>query len=216
MGDKNNRSGGPLDTSIGCSGRDLTMMGDGGMKRRLEDIARIVEELRGPVFLTNLASMGLEVTPPSDSHIIVLEAVIILLTPQVAFENHVPMSPLKGVTWTEVRHILGFPDKMWAAIARVDAYSIPPAKISTLQVCQVVMPREVADRARFFTHVTFQTIENSEMSSACQTTQRCTPADKAMFPPDRACRSCVVLRLSNFHCTGKPCTPRLTARSLPA
>lgn len=135
MGDKNNRSGGPLDTCVGCSDRDLTVMADGGMKRRLEDIARIVKEIRGSEFLSNLASMGLEVTPPSDSHIIVLEAVIILLTPQVDFENHVPMSSLKGVTWTEARHILGFPDKMWAAIARVDAYSIPSAKVSTLQVC---------------------------------------------------------------------------------
>lgn len=143
MGDTKNRSGGPLDTGIGCSDHDLTVMGDGGMKRRLEDIARIVEELRGPVFLAKLASMALEGTPPSDSHIIVLEAVIILLTAQVEFGNHAPMSPLRGVTWTEARHILGNPDKMWAAIARVDAYSIPPAKISTLQVCQVAVPQWV-------------------------------------------------------------------------
>ena len=168
MGDKNNRSGGPLDICIGCSDHDLTLMGDGEMKRRLEDIARIVEELRAPVILTNLASMGLNVTPPSDSHIVVLEAVIILLTPQVVFENHVPMSPLKGVSWTEARHILGFPDKMWAAIARVDAYSIPPAKISTLQVCQVAMMWGVADRAKLFTHIFFQIIENNEMTLVCQ------------------------------------------------
>lgn len=134
VGDKKNRSGGPLDTGMGCSDRDLTVAGDGEMKRRLEDIAWIVEEIRGPAFLAKLASMALEVSPPSDSHLIVLEAVMILLTPQVDFENHAPMSPLRGVTWAEARHILGNPDKMWAAIARVDANSIPPANICTLQV----------------------------------------------------------------------------------
>lgn len=133
-GDSKNRSGGPLDSSVGCSGHDLSVMTDGAIKKRLEDVARIVKEIQDPVFLEAMADMGQKVTPPSQAHVLVMEALIILLTPQKVFHNHIPFSSLRGVTWTEARHILGYPEQLWAAIARVDAYNIPPANLSTLQV----------------------------------------------------------------------------------
>lgn len=134
VGDSKNRSGGPLDGSVGCSGHDLSVMGDGAIKKRLEHVARIVKEIQDPIFLEAMANMGQQVTPPSQAHVLVVEALIIILTPQTAFHNHIPFSSLRGVTWTKARHILGHPDKLWAAIARVDAYKIPPANLSTLQV----------------------------------------------------------------------------------
>lgn len=133
VGDSKNRSGGPLDPSVGCTGRDLSVMGDGEIKKRLEDVARIAKEIQDPVFLQAMADMGQQVTPPSQSHVLVMEALIILLTPRTVFHNHVPFSSLRGVTWTEARHILGHPDKLWDAITRVDACSIPPVNLSTLQ-----------------------------------------------------------------------------------
>ena len=132
-GDNNNRSGGPLDSSVGCTGHDLSAMADGGLKKRLEDVARIVNEIQDPIFLEKMASIGQQITPPSQSHVLVMEAIIILLTPEAVFHNHIPLSSLRGVTWTEARHVLGHPDKLWGAIARVDACNIPPANLSTLQ-----------------------------------------------------------------------------------
>lgn len=134
VGNSKNRSGGPLDTFIGCSRHNLAIMRDGDMKIRLEDVARIVEELRCPIFLEAMANLAQQMNPPSHSHILVMEAVMILLAPQTAFGNHVPLSPLRGVTWTEARHILELPDMLWAAVARVDECNIPPANILTLQV----------------------------------------------------------------------------------
>lgn len=133
IGDNNNRSGGPLDSSVGCSGRDLAAMEDGHMKKCLEDTARIVQELRHPIFLGAMANMGRQVTPPSHSHILVMEALIILLTPQKVFQNHVPLSSMRGVTWTEARHMLGLPDKLWTSVARVDLCNIPTENISSLK-----------------------------------------------------------------------------------
>lgn len=133
VGDSKNQGGGPLDASVGCSYRDLAVMRDGDMKRRLEDVARVVEALRSRVLLEAMANLGQRVTPPSRSHVLVMEALIILLTPRTVFHNHIPLSLLRGVTWTEARRILGLPDKLRAAIARVDAYNIPPANIATLQ-----------------------------------------------------------------------------------
>lgn len=134
VGDSKNRAGGPLDSSVGCNDRDLSVMGDGEMKRRLETVARIIKEIQDSTFMEAMAKMGQAVTPPSQSHILVMESLIILLSPETEFHNHIPLSSLRGVTWTEARHILGNPDKLCAAIARVDAYSIPPANLSTLQV----------------------------------------------------------------------------------
>lgn len=133
MGDNKNRSGGPLDSSVGCTGHDLSVMVDGGLKKRLEDVARIVKEIQDPIFLETMANMGQQVTPPSQSHVLVMEAIIILLTPQAVFHNHLPFSSLRGVTWTEARHILRHPDELWAAITRVDACNIPSANLATLQ-----------------------------------------------------------------------------------
>lgn len=134
VGDSKNRAGGPLDGSVGCNDRDLSVMEDGEMKRRLEVVARLIKEVQDSTFMEAMAKMGQAVTPPSQSHIVVMEALIILLSPETVFHNHIPLSSLRGVTWTEARHILGNPDKLCAAIARVDAYSIPPANLSTLQV----------------------------------------------------------------------------------
>lgn len=133
VGDSKNRSGGPLDTSLGCNDHDLRVMGDGEMKSCLQDVARIVEELRDPVLLEAMANMGRHVTPPTHSHILVMEALIVLLTPRKDFQNHAPLSSFRGVTWTEARHILGLPDKLWIAISHVDTHSIPSTSISTLQ-----------------------------------------------------------------------------------
>lgn len=133
MGDDNNRSGGPLDSSVGCSGRDLAAMKDGYMKKCLEDTARIIRELQHPICLGAIADMGRQVIPPSYSHTLVMEALIILLTPKKVFHNHVPLSSMRGVTWTEARHMLGLPDKLWTSMARVDSCNIPIENISTLQ-----------------------------------------------------------------------------------
>ncbi|CAM9212025.1 unnamed protein product [Ectocarpus sp. 13 AM-2016] len=134
VGDSKNRAGGSLDGSVGCSDRDLSVMGDGEMKRRLEIVARIIiKELQDSTFMEGMAKMGQAVTPPSQSHILVMEAMIILLSPETVFHNHIPLSSLRGVTWTEARHILGNPDKLCAAVARVDSFRIPPANLSTLQ-----------------------------------------------------------------------------------
>lgn len=133
VGDGKNRSGGPLDSSVGCTGHDLSVMGDGEIKKRLEDVARIAKEMQDPIFLEAMANMGQQVAPPSQSHVLVMEALMILLMPRTVFHNHIPFSSLRGVTWTEARHILGCPDKLWAAITRVDAYQIPPVNLSTLQ-----------------------------------------------------------------------------------
>lgn len=133
IGDGKNRSGGALNASVGCSDRDLSVMGDGGMKRRLEDVARIVEELRSPDSLEAMANMGACTAPPSSAHVLVMEALIILLTPQKQFPPPKPFSSLRCVTWTEARHILKMPDTLWAAVARVDACNIPPANVSALQ-----------------------------------------------------------------------------------
>lgn len=136
VGDCKNRSGGPLDSLVGCSGLDLSIMRDGTMKKRLEDVARIVKEIRDPAFLEAMVNMGQESTPPSQSHALVMEALIILLSPQTIFHDHIPCSSLRGVTWTEARHILGHPDQLCTAIARVDAQNIPPENVCTLQVSE--------------------------------------------------------------------------------
>lgn len=133
VGDGKNRSVGALDTSVGCSSHDLVVMADGNMKRRLEDIARLIEELQDTVVLDALANIGAQSTPASFSEILVMEALMILLSPSKAFHNHLPMSSVRGVSWVEARLTLATPDKLLAALAGVDEYGIPPMKVSTLE-----------------------------------------------------------------------------------
>lgn len=140
-GDNKNRSRGPLDSSVGCSGHDLSVMGDGAIKKRLEDIARIVKELRDPASIEAMVKMGKESTPPSPSHALVMEALIILLSLQTIFHDHIPCSSLRGVTWTEAQHILGRPDQLCIAMAQVDAHHIPPENICSLQVSESEVER---------------------------------------------------------------------------
>lgn len=134
VGDEKNRSGGVLDTSVGCSDRDLAAMGDGDMKRCLEDVALIVQELGEVASLEAMLRLGQQAYPPSLGHILVMEALIILLTPQTLFHNYVPLSSLRGVTWTEAQHVLTYPNKCLAAIAHVDMFNVPTVNVIVLQV----------------------------------------------------------------------------------
>lgn len=137
VGESKNRSGGPLDASVGCSSRDLILMGDGDMKRCLEEAARAVEELRRPILLEALANMGQQRCPPSPAHELVMEAVIILLTPRKSFHQFGPLSLLRGIVWTEARHLLNSPNELWAAIASVDMSKVPPANANVLEVSRL-------------------------------------------------------------------------------
>ncbi|CAM9286095.1 unnamed protein product, partial [Hapterophycus canaliculatus] len=133
VGDNTNRSGGPLDSSVGCSAHDLSVMGDGAIKNRLEDVARMAKEIRDPGFMEAMVKMGQESTPPSQSHALVMEALIILLSPKTIFHGHFPCSSLRGVTWTEAQHILEHPDQLCTSIAQVDANNIPSENVCLLQ-----------------------------------------------------------------------------------
>lgn len=136
MGDSQNRCGGPLDASLGCSERDMALMKNGNIKRRLQDKARLLQNLRSSALFEEMQKLGREVTPPSLAHVLVMEALIILLAPQQVFRNHIPLSSTRGVAWTEARHILEMPQEAWDAIARVDADCIQAPNVCTLQARQ--------------------------------------------------------------------------------
>ncbi|CAM9513235.1 unnamed protein product, partial [Discosporangium mesarthrocarpum] len=131
-GDDENRSGTPLELHLGCSNRDLSLMKDGSMKRYLQDAARAAHELQRVELSDKIVSLGQEERPPSATHLLVLEAVTILLTPQNSF-NITPFSGVSGVSWIETSQLLQHPAQVQAAIAAVDIYSIPPYNLSTLQ-----------------------------------------------------------------------------------
>lgn len=109
-------------------------MGDGDMKICLEDAGRILKEFRCPVLLETLAKMGRNPSPPSPAHMLVMEALTILLTPQTLFHKCTPLSSLRGVAWTEAQHMLASPTKFWAAIASVDMFEVPETNAYALQV----------------------------------------------------------------------------------
>ncbi|CAN0145147.1 unnamed protein product [Scytosiphon promiscuus] len=135
VGDRKNRSGSPLDSSVGCSGLDLSIMEDGATKQRLEDVARIVKEIRDPAVMEAMVNLGQESTPPSQSHALVMEVLLILLSPQTIFRDHIPCSSLSGVTWTEAQHVLVHPDQLCTSITELDAHNVPRENISALQGC---------------------------------------------------------------------------------
>lgn len=142
VGDDKNKCGRAGDISVGCSVRDLAVMTDGHMKRRLEHAARLTEELRDPARQEALVIMGARVAAPSVAHILVVEALIILLSPSKVFKDcrgsgrcrAISMSSMKEAIWAQVRFILMTPEKLLTALAGVDKYGIPPGNISTLKV----------------------------------------------------------------------------------
>ena len=127
---------------MGCSVRDLAVMTDGHMKRRLEHAARLIEELRNPARQEALMIMGARAAAPSVAHILVVEALIILLSPSKVFNacrgsgrlKNISISSMKEATWAQVRFILMTPEKLLTAMAGVDEYCISPANISSLKV----------------------------------------------------------------------------------
>lgn len=112
-------------------------MGDGDMKTCLEDAGRIVKELRCPVLHEALAKMGQNPSPPSPSHMLVMEALTIILTPQTSFHKCTPLSSLRGVAWTEAQRMLASPTELWATISSVDLFEVPEANACVLQVNQL-------------------------------------------------------------------------------
>lgn len=135
VGDKRNRSGGALETSFGCSKRDLEIMGDGDIKRRLEDSAFFIERLRSSTLHADKVKMRPRLFPSPSRCAIVLEALVVLLNPQIVLQNHCTLSSFSAALWPEGRDGLDNLSEIWAAMAKLDVFSVPTSSIHILQVC---------------------------------------------------------------------------------
>ncbi|CAM9205390.1 unnamed protein product [Chrysoparadoxa australica] len=129
-GSPENRVGNGTEMHLGCTERDLKLQKDGEMKRYLQTAAQALLEMANPRVISDLAAMAAQELPPSASHILVMEAIIILLTPEQTFDYP---NTVDGVTWGEACNLLKSPEKLVSSLQAFDKFAIPPVNLVVLQ-----------------------------------------------------------------------------------
>ena len=130
-GSTSNRNGDPTETFLGVDQSNLRVMQDGRMKEKLEVINRIVKVLTSDEVQQEMVELGSNDFSPSKSHILVLEAVIILLSPDSEFRH--PNKNIAAISWQLSKQLLTTAQSLQGRINKVDVLSIPSINLLVLE-----------------------------------------------------------------------------------
>ena len=130
-GDLENRKGNGSEVHLGVAEADLRVMRDGDLKRRLQTASHCERILRGSSLVDDMVDLSLTEGPPSHTHVLVLEACIVLLSPRNRFRH--PDKNVASVSWQASRRLLADHAKLQLEIGVVDKSSVPEENLVVLQ-----------------------------------------------------------------------------------
>ncbi|GMH87214.1 hypothetical protein TL16_g10785 [Triparma laevis f. inornata] len=135
LGDNDNRKGNGSEVHLGAAEADLRVMRDGDLKRRLQTANHCERVLKSTdpnsCLVDDMVDLSLTEGPPSHTHVIVLEAVIVLLSPKNRFRH--PDKNVASVSWQASRRLLAKTETLQKEIGEVDVCSIPDENLVVLQ-----------------------------------------------------------------------------------
>ncbi|GMH84147.1 hypothetical protein TrST_g12290 [Triparma strigata] len=135
LGDNKNRKGNGSEVHLGAAEADLRVMRDGDLKRRLQTANHCERVLRSvdpnTSLVDDMVDLSLTEGPPSQTHVIVVEAVIVLFEPGQRFRH--PDKNVASVSWQACRRILANTELLQKKIGEVDVSSIPDENLVVLQ-----------------------------------------------------------------------------------
>ena len=128
LGSLMNKNG--KDPSLGTSESDLSVMKDGELKRMLESIIHLLDELKADSVKSLIKDLSQCSRPLNLSYVLVMEAVVILLSPTGKFRN--PNNKLAAISWLGTRRLLVEADRLIQSLASVDILDIPDSNLAVL------------------------------------------------------------------------------------
>ena len=131
MGDLRNRHGILGDEYLGVNEMDLRKTKDGALKRTLQVAAESVAALRSPNLYDQVKALSEERSPPSRAHALVLEAIVILLTPSNRFQG--PSLAVSSMAWAACRLLLAEPVEFVQRLGETDPNGVPPQNLTVLK-----------------------------------------------------------------------------------
>ena len=144
-GDDGNRHGSGAEVRLGVSQADMKLMADMPLKMALEEQAESFVPLYDGSLSRLMRGMGTKRDPPS-ALVLVLEAVIVLLTPQKRFKG--PGSSTRAVAWEAGRRLLANPGDLARRLRRFKRNTVPPENVAALQ--KYMAHEEWPDPARLY------------------------------------------------------------------
>jgi hypothetical protein len=144
VGSPANRSGSALEPQLGTSESDDAASADGLIKRRLQHVATAVSNLSEPDPLKSMQLLSAMDTPRIGI-VLLLEAVIIILSPNQAFVGPsaqiacgdsvgwVMGDPVSSVSWAAAQSLLADQEYLIKAMREVDTLHIPLGNLTALQ-----------------------------------------------------------------------------------
>eukprot|EP00520_Triparma_pacifica_P008455 CAMPEP_0118666812 /NCGR_PEP_ID=MMETSP0785-20121206/19428_1 /TAXON_ID=91992 /ORGANISM="Bolidomonas pacifica, Strain CCMP 1866" /LENGTH=2849 /DNA_ID=CAMNT_0006561175 /DNA_START=172 /DNA_END=8724 /DNA_ORIENTATION=+ len=130
-GDLQNRKGNGSEVHLGVAEADLRVMKDGDLKRRLQIASHCERTLCGKELVDDMVDLSLTEGPPSATHVLILEACVVILSPKARFRH--PDKNVAGVSWQSSRRTLADYKTLQKEIANVDKSSIPEENLVVLQ-----------------------------------------------------------------------------------
>ena len=130
-GDLQNRKGNGSEVHLGTAEADLRVMKDGNLKRRLQLASHCERILCGKELVDDMVDLSLTEGPPSSTHVLILEACVVILSPKARFRH--PDKNVAGVSWQSSRRTLADHETLRREIGRVDKSSIPDENLVVLQ-----------------------------------------------------------------------------------
>jgi len=131
IGSTCNRRGDLNESHLGVDKNKLTKQRDGKLKDILEDIYQGVKILTNDLLLDENIKLGFFSIKPSMSHILLLEALIIVLSPDKTFHN--PNKNVSCITWQLCKDILMKAPKLQEKMSAFNTHNISRENLQVLK-----------------------------------------------------------------------------------
>ena len=126
-----NRRGGGQETDLGVDRKLRKKMPDWPLKYFLEDAAEQLRLLEDEERVNMLRDVSTMIQPPSASEVLLLEAVIVLMSPQYTYRE--PDKAVASVTWPAARRLASDPVRLVKRLRACDLSSIPVHNLTVLK-----------------------------------------------------------------------------------
>ena len=131
LGSTMNRKGNPNESYLGVDKKEFLIMRDGKMKEILENINHIKRTLKSVCMAEHMTQFGSQSTP-SLSCILILEAIIILISPQSEF--FYPSKTVSSITWQIAKDLLIEASMLQNRIYKINTFGVPNSNLQVLQM----------------------------------------------------------------------------------
>uniref|UniRef100_A0A7S4QH34 Uncharacterized protein n=1 Tax=Ditylum brightwellii TaxID=49249 RepID=A0A7S4QH34_9STRA len=132
VGDPLNRREHSEKTNIGTAKIDLDLMRDGSMKQKLETLMYLSTLLKGKIIADRMKVIGECESPPSRAYLLLMEAVVVLLSPQSLFRD--PQKNIRSISWQGTRRLLLQAERLQGSLVAVNIFEIPGHNLSVLRM----------------------------------------------------------------------------------